>query len=151
MQSTKKLKVNFEETHKVISIELIICRYFLSCSLYLFQHGIEPSLKQKPIANKEVVSGSIISIYCTSNSIHVFFYKKKVYKKMRLKWPTAQENHKAQLRKLSVFAGQKSILRHYYFQNVRHRFKVKKLETQAKWGFSYKKTCKPTKKIEYLG
>ena len=42
--------------------------------------------------------------------------------KMRLKWPKSCENPKKiailNFPKLSVFVGQKSILRHYYIQNV---------------------------------
>ena len=59
--------------------------------------------------------------------IHVF-YKKKVYKKMLLKWSNSKgkflENHKAQLPKVSAFIGQKSRLRHYYMQNVKDRFQI---------------------------
>ena len=48
----------------------------------------------------------------------LFFNKKKVYKKVSLKWPTSLGNDKAQFSKLSVFVGQNSILRHYHIQNV---------------------------------
>ena len=48
----------------------------------------------------------------------LFFNKKKVYKKVSLKWPTSLENDKAQFSKFSIFVGQKSILRHYHIQSV---------------------------------
>ena len=44
--------------------------------------------------------------------IHVF-YKKKVYKKRRLKWSKSSENHEAQFPKFSAFTGQKSIFHRY--------------------------------------
>ena len=53
------------------------------------------------------------------------FYKEKVYKKMRLKWPKSEENLKAKYPKLSVFVGQKSILHHYYIQNVKGGIQIR--------------------------
>ena len=53
-----------------------------------------------------------------------FFYKKQVYKKMRLKWSKSYENHEAQFPKLSVFIGQKSIFRHYCIQNVKDGIQI---------------------------
>ena len=35
------------------------------------------------------------------------------------------ENHKAQFSKLIVFVGQKSILRHYYIQNVKDGIQIR--------------------------
>ena len=52
-----------------------------------------------------------------SNLLMYLLHAKKVYKKIRLKWPKSLENHKAQFRKLSVFVGQKPILRHNCIQN----------------------------------
>ena len=57
-------------------------------------------------------------------NMHVFFHEKKVYKKMRLKWPTSYENHKAQFPKLSVYAGETSIRRHYYIQFVQDGIQI---------------------------
>ena len=53
------------------------------------------------------------------------FYKKKVYKKMRLKWSKSEENHEAQFPKFSVFIGQKMILHHYCIQNVKGGIQIR--------------------------
>ena len=60
--------------------------------------------------------------------VHVFFYKNKVYKKMRLKSSKilrkSFDNHEAQLPKLSVFIGQKAIFCSYCFQNVKDGIQI---------------------------
>ena len=45
--------------------------------------------------------------------------------KTRLKWPKPQENHEAQFPKRSVCVGRKSILRHYYIQNVKDGIQIR--------------------------
>ena len=52
------------------------------------------------------------------------FFKKNVYKKMRLTWLKSSENHKAQFPKLSVVVDQKSILHHHYIQNVQDGMQI---------------------------
>ena len=49
---------------------------------------------------------------------YTFFHKKKVYKKMRLKWSKSYENHEAQFPKFSVFIGQKSMFPHLCIENA---------------------------------
>ena len=59
-------------------------------------------------------------------SIHGF-YKKKVYKKRRLKWPKSEENRTKitrQTPKFSVFIGQKSIFRRYGVRSVNDRIQI---------------------------
>ena len=52
-------------------------------------------------------------------------YKKKVYKTMRLKRPKSLHSHKAEFPKFSVFIGQRSMLRHYYIQNVKNESQIR--------------------------
>ena len=40
----------------------------------------------------------------------------------------SEEHRKAQFPKLSIFAGQKSILLHYYIQNVKDRIQIRLLK-----------------------
>ena len=51
------------------------------------------------------INGSFGYSIVSSVSVCTSFYKKKVYKKIRLRWPKSEENHKAQLPQLSVFVG----------------------------------------------
>ena len=68
-----------------------------------------------------MTSSLLNSIYSKQSALHVFFYKKKVCKKMRLKWSTSYEAH---FPKLSVFIGQKSVFRHYCIQNVKDGIQI---------------------------
>ena len=56
--------------------------------------------------------------------LHVSFYKKRVFKKMRLKCPKSVESHKAKFPKFTVFIGERSMLRHYCIQNVEDKSQV---------------------------
>ena len=51
------------------------------------------------------------------------FYKEKVCKKMRFRWPTKNVKE-AEFPKLSVFVGQKSIFRYYCIQNVKDGIQI---------------------------
>ena len=47
---------------------------------------------------------------------------------MRLQWPKSYENHKAQFPKLNFFVDHKSILHHYYIQNVKDGIQIRAYE-----------------------
>ena len=57
------------------------------------------------------------------------FHRKKVYKKLRFKWPKSKENHEAQFPQFSIFIGQKSIFRRYCVQNVKDGVQIQAYNT----------------------